>query len=553
MNTQTMVNLLKEQQQDFQWYPTSQRMIDVVHQDLCSLLSVRSDEQLACSVLDVGAGNGSFLHGLGKGKKYAIEKAKPLLAELKKDVFVVGTDFHSQTLIDKRVDVVVSNPPYCEFIAWAEKIILEANSPLLYLIIPKRWEDSEAIAHAIKKRHAKVTILQETDFLDAERQARAQVHILRIELGSWRWHRSTNSPRVDPFKLWFDEHFPLNVNKNKVSDWAQKESEQRSLEREFADSKELILDRGLAHVLNEWYQRDLDKLMKNYSALNDINPDILQELDVNLDALCEALRMKISNLKDKYWRKLIDGLDIITDKLCSSTRQRLLDTLFERTNVDFTIDNSTAVVLWVLKNANAYYDDQLIAMVENMTELANINSYVSNQKTFGEENWRYCSRWDFNRKLESHKYALKLEYRIVVERTGGIGNEKHGLTGRSTDFLNDLLIIAHNLNYDTTSTDRAEQREWQSNKPQVFTYFNHTLGKRIELMKVRAFMNGNLHIHFNQDFLCQLNVEFGRLKGWLKSANEATAELDIPTETAQRFFSSNLQLKGSHLSLLAAA
>lgn len=553
MNNKKLVSIVKAHNEDFEFYPTTQAMIEHIEHDLRAQTHTRSDERLTCSVLDVGAGSGSFLAGLGDGKKYAIEKSKPLLAELKKEVFVVGTDFDSQTLIDKRVDVVVSNPPYSRFEEWSEKIITEANSPLVYLIIPQRWETSDRISQALQKRKAKATVLVETDFLDAERAARAKVNILRIELGSIHWHRHTNQPRIDPFKLWFDEHFPINVNQRSVSSHTIERAEKQRLDDEFNRSKDLILDRGLAHVLNEWYQRDLEKLIKNYSALNDINPEILQELDVNIDALYEGLRLKISGLKDKYWRKLIDGLDIITDKLCSSTRQKLLDTLFERTNVDFTLDNSTAVVLWVLKNANAYFDEQLIELVEKMTELANIESYVSNQRTFGDENWRYCSRWDFNRKLKNHKYALKLDYRIVVERTGGITSSKHGLEGGSTDFLNDLLIVAHNLNFDTTQAVRAEHRKWESNKPQIFTYFNHTLGEKVELMKVRAFQNGNLHIHFNSDFICQLNVEFGRLKGWLRSPNEAAAELNIASEHAERLFASNLQLKGSNIPLLSAA
>jgi len=39
-----------------------------------------------------------------------------------------------------------------------------------------------------------------------------------------------------------------------------------------------------------------------------------------------------------------------------------------------------------------------------------------------------------------------------------------------------------------------------------------------------------------------VNIEFGRLKGWLKSAKEAVSEMDISEEDAMTGFGSNLQL-----------
>ena len=44
-----------------------------------------------------------------------------------------------------------------------------------------------------------------------------------------------------------------------------------------------------------------------------------------------------------------------------------------------------------------------------------------------------------------------------------------------------------------------------------------------------------------------MNCEFGRLKGWLKSAQEAASELDISEEEAILSFDSNVQLTGNNL------
>jgi len=45
-------------------------------------------------------------------------------------------------------------------------------------------------------------------------------------------------------------------------------------------------------------------------------------------------------------------------------------------------------------------------------------------------------------------------------------------------------------------------------------------------MEVRAYMNGNLHIKFNQAFMLALNVEIGRLQGWIHNAQHAAEEMD---------------------------
>ena len=61
-------------------------------------------------------------------------------------------------------------------------------------------------------------------------------------------------------------------------------------------------------------------------------------------------------------------------------------------------------------------------------------------------------------------------------------------------------------------------------------------------MSVKAFKNRNIHIKFNQDFIRTLNVEFGRLKGWLTNHIQASEELNIPVEQTEQFFKSNYRL-----------
>ena len=88
--------------------------------------------------------------------------------------------------------------------------------------------------------------------------------------------------------------------------------------------------------------------------------------------------------------------------------------------------------------------------------------------------------------------------------------------------------------------DNSFNREWKSNSSQDF---HDTEGTK--LFTLKAFKNGNLHIKFNQGLIKKLNIEFGRLKGWLKNWKEASDELGIPESESQKMFKSNYNLLSS--------
>jgi hypothetical protein len=186
----------------------------------------------------------------------------------------------------------------------------------------------------------------------------------------------------------------------------------------------------------------------------------------------------------------------------------------------------------------------LIQLVDAMIGAANIKLYKSNERTFGKEEWRYC------RKPEGLSH-FALELRIVLSRHGGINISSYsfeacnGLSNRAHDFLSDICTVANNLGY--FCQDRPKDFEWSSGKKNIFSANGTTL------MEVRAFKNGNMHIKFNQDFLKKLNVEFGRLKGWLKNKQEASKELEIPLAELDMCFDANFQLKSSDVPQLMAA
>jgi len=544
--TRQLLSVVVGSSEDHQWYPTTPEIIQTIKQDIEEADRFNKDP----TVLDCGAGDGRVLEALTKNDKYAIEKSRPLLDSLNRNIFVVGTEFKESTLIDKKVGVVFSNPPYSEYVAWSTKIIMEANAGCIYLVIPKRWSENDQIKEAIKARDAETEVLGEFDFLSADRQARAQVNIVKIMLG-FRGHRSIGHAKVDPFKLWFENSFKINANKSSVSDYARSEEKRNKAKSEIKQG--LVSGSDLIQVLYKLYQDEMAELIETYKKLETIDSTLLEEMDVNLEALCKAMQKKVEGLKDRYWRETFNNLDKITDKLTTRSRQRLFDILTKNTHIDFTPSNARAIVIWVLKNSNFYFSDQLIDAVETMVEKSNISLYKSNQKTWGDDAWRYC------KKPEDLEHYF-LEYRIVLHRSGGIAcsewshqNPDWGLEKRATDYLNDLRTVASNLGFDTQHYGAIKDYTWSSGRKNEIFCKNLRTGKEVVLFEAKAFKNGNIHLRMSSDFMKRLNVEFGRLKGWLKEPKQAADELNISIEEAQTSFKANLQLKQSDLPMLSHA
>jgi len=543
MSISSLIDQVKATNQDFEWYPTTDEMIDVVKSDIYGDSDYIRNSP---TILDCGAGDGRVLNALTDSSKYAIEKSKPLLNSLDKNIFVVGTDFHQQTLIDKKVDVVFCNPPYSEFSTWMEKIIKEANAKYVYFIVPTRWLENQSIKDVIEQRDAKYEILGNYDFLNAERAARANVHLLKIKLGSYHQHT-----KIDPFELWFNDNFTLEINNTDTSKYEQFNDTKDKVKKSVKN--ELVSGNDTVKALEKLYLRDLEHLMTNYKALEQVSPELMKELDVNMDSVRSALQMKIENLKDIYWKEFFDSVDKITNKLTHKMCDHMLNQLNKHTHIDFSVSNAYALTLWAVKNANQYYDDQLIETFERMVEKANIVNYKSNKKTFGNETWRYSIR-DAIEKID--RYGL--DYRIVLERIGGINTSVYdwerrqfnGLKENAYHFINDLRVIADNLGYSVEGQSNASTFEWTSNSKCEFFCTDLRTGNLITLMEVRAFKNQNLHIKFNQDFMKRLNIEFGRLKGWLKSHGEAADELEVTEEFASECFGTNHQLGKSTLLML---
>jgi len=547
-----LIQAIKEGDQDFEFYPTTQQIIEVINQDIHHLEENKHTKNFHYSILDVGAGNGNFFkileslnpeekdeRGYVKDRysftKYAIEKSSILINSLDADIYIIGTDFHQQSLIDKKVDIIFCNPPYSEFESWAKKIITEANCSYIYLVIPERWEKNKELQEIIKRRKIEYKVLGNFDFLEADRPARAKVDIIRFDLAYISYHN--NDPKSDPFEIWFDSFFKIDAMEGKYySEYEEGKSKKEKIQDEIVKGQNLI-DR-----LEELYRKDMDKLLNNYKALESLDYSIFKELGVNIPNLKEGLKLKIKGIKNLYWQELFDHLNTITDRLTKNSREKLLKKLTKNTNIDFTADNAYAIVLWAIKNANFYFDEQLKEIYLWMSCSENVKNYKSNSK-FIEDGWR------FNCELREGKYThYVLDYRLVLKCystfNGYSCDLKNGLNINVHEKINDIITIAKNLGF--TVNESTMNYLWKPGKENIFTFGNDSE----EFMRVRIYKNGNIHCKFNQKFMKKLNIEAGRLNGWIKSPVEAAEEMEIDLIEVEELYKTNIQIPLKDVKLL---
>jgi Domain of unknown function (DUF4942) len=542
---------VKAAKEDYEWYPTTKAMLEIVAKSIKNELIEYGQKEMTYSIMDIGAGNGNALNILceltkNDGDKYAIEKSKVLIDSLPADIFILGTDFHEQTLIDKRVDVVFCNPPYSEYEYWMERIVSEANCAYIYMIVPQRWRENKTISTMLNRRcgiiegaddidveeevrrewrrsNGKVEVLSSSTFEDSEfRQARAKVDILKIKFQDTGWRHE--SLAIDPFDLWFENTFKINA------DPSEEIEDTKSLAQEL---HELVAGQNLIERLEELYREDFSKLLETYRTLEKLDYDLFKELGVDLKQVKGGLKQRVAGLKNIYWQELFNNLDTITSRLTFNSREKLLKKLTEHTSIDFTATNAYAVVVWAIKNANAYFDSQLLELYLTLADKDNIHNYKSNKRLVTDR-WRYED--------EKHSHFI-LDYRLVIDHHhafNGYGSydKPNGINNDAHTLLNDICTIAKNLGFDVKTTSMDFQ--WVPGECNRFLFSDDSL-----FMDVRAYLKGTIHIRCDQDFMRKLNIEAGRLNGWIKSPSEAKAETGI--DNAAELFNTNFKLKSIKL------
>jgi hypothetical protein len=537
--------------EDHEWYPTTDRMIDVVAARIRKTLDAdcyrsRRGEPWCGSILDVGAGDGRVLVKLAAAfgdqpTLYAIEKSTVLVQAQPENVVPVGTDLFEQNLTCLRTDVIFCNPPYSDFERWVEVIVSTGYAARAYLVIPRRWKDSTTIANAMTARKATATVIHSDDFLDGERRARAVVDIVEVKFPCKETYgfRGESHEPLDPFDAWFD----ANVKTfDAEADLASPANDVRDVTKNHKTDS----IGGLVAAFDEEYAR----MQANYEAIFKLDHAILKELGVSKDKVREGLKARAAGLKVKYWKLCFDRLETITKRLSTATKKRFLEKLTGQTSVAFTVNNAIAVVLWSIKHANRYYDEQVVTLFKDLSTFDGVLNYKSNQRTWDRSAWRYMRSNNAAERARGPSH-YGLDYRIVLEGSRGIdvgySGRVDGLRAAGRELIADLTAVFYNLGFALAGDSTpASDRHWSPGQAVVFA-----LPDGSPLFRVKAFLNGNLHLQVKPDAIKALNVEAARLLRWISSPADVVTEMGYSAEEAERYFGSTHKLTSASVRMLA--
>ena len=556
MSTTTLIKELKEAGEDYELYPTSPEMIKAIWEHRRKPYSDGSGYSIDDfkDVLDIGCGTCNFKKYINEFNKqienerqrvdyykyYVIEKSKILIDKLDPATIVLGTDFQQTTLIDKPVDTIFCNPPYSEYEDWTVKIIKESVCKSIYLIIPQRWKNSEKIKLALDKYIKtpynlyhfnddieylpKFKVLGSFDFMDAERSARAKVDVVFID--------KSETQKDSAFDTFFDEVFTME----------DKKGVNRFKEEQEKINTELTTGKNKIEILCDGYANAQQQLFEHFKVITSFDADILDTIGIQKEKVKEALKSKIEGLKNIYWDAALNCLEEITSRLTSKSRGELLSRFEALKSVDFNAPNIYALIVWVIKNSNQYFTSQMLDFFFALSSPENVRNYKSNKRLFENDGWGYRNR--------KHDHYT-LDYRIICTQYALPGERNNYYYDRQLERemrhkISDICTIANNLGFPHGYIDFPPA---YGKKGIVYMQDDKTV-----LFEFKCYMNNNVHIKLNKEFIKALNVVVAKELGWIHSKQDIAKEFtEEMAAGAEKYFDNTVKLEFNNVPLLTAA
>lgn len=534
---------LKRSNTDFEWYPTTDAMIQKIIDDVNSA----DYSHKAKKMIDIGAGDGRVLEAFYQNKDLsisellAVEKSPSHVSRWSKNITFVGGNFYESQVNSDSIDIAFSNPPYSDYENWTVHLLKNVYSKVTYLILPSRWVNSERIKAALKARGLCAHVIMEDDFTNADRSARAKVDVIRVCSDIYKsravrrglfLNDSDDYPysfgmgvSKDPVDAWFDEMFPRLAS---LSDKTESTDYSGSQERTYG----LFLKTNTINDLVMLYQLEADKVLKNYQKINELDVSFFIELNIDITTIKKSVKARMDSLRADYWRAFIHNYKPITERLTAKYREKIFESLINRAEkMSFNEINALIITQMVIKLANEYNDDQVKDFFSDLSNTKSVIQYKSNKKVFSDTNWRYVRT-----RPDERPTHYTLDYRIVQHRLFSVSTH-WGTSNRLRNddvvkVVGDMFIIARLVGMKVPSyLNGSDFNNGEINMGERLSVTYSENGKRTTLFDLKFYKNGNQHLFLSQEFAMRLNVYVGKLLGWVMTADEAFEEMNIkPTD-----------------------
>lgn len=568
---------LKESNTDFEWYPTTDKMIDAVINDVMTA----RDYKLARSILDVGAGDARVLEAFYEHPNldftdfFGIEKSPSHVSRWDTRYTFIGGNFYESDVAANSVSVIFSNPPYGDFERWAARLIQTSYAKVIYLVLPARWRNSQVINNSLKGRGLYAKTILSDNFITADRKARAVVEVVRvtsdkffdenyikkfmtkchIEKTYYSYFFNTNEAS-DPIDAWFSETFPNLAGQKTNKGESTKESSQKAIVPDVeATKKESTIDELVAA-----YEAQANRVLSNYKALDNMDRELFFELGIGLETIKNTLKDRMESLRNQFWNKFVHNYEPITNRLTRKYQDKVYENLIERAKtIPFNATNALIITQSVIRLSNEYADDQVKDFFYELSNPKYVTLYKSNKKVFADNNWRYSQASS----ERANRYTL--DYRIIQSCLFGLSADRYN------DFkfydvnqvLSDICTVARLIGMQISpaqSTAAMLKKDVSAGERITVNYRKFKSEEETELFAIKFFTNTNQHIFLSKEFAMRLNIYIGKLLGWVTSAEAAYSDMamkDVSKEHFESIFedtkSAPIQFKGSNIAGLLAA
>ena len=564
INTSKKVQILKNANEDYEFYPTTPEIMEAMKNDLWEYMRLherdsfakrrsRKDNDIWISesddyddnnkrrgkkeyleietFLDIGTGDGRVLDLFPAHKKYGIEIARAQADDLiRRGIFLIGRNYWDVSLHDNSYSLIFSNPPFSDFVNWVSKLLSECNFCVLYLVMPIRWKNQEEVTRELKRYET--TVIGEYDFSEADREARGKVNLVRVN-APWKNKKTKRNYSGDEVELDFDYQEPLEdaferwVREN-IADFAEKP--EREWEEE--QKEELALKMTPIDQLVSDYEVERENLGNAFRAIGKLDATIIKLMGQDKKSMLEIIKKSIEGLKSKYWKAAFDKLDPVQKRMTLNTRDKIFRNIEEFKTLDFNADNIYSIVIWIINNCNIGILDQIGEVFDKMTTPAYIENYVSN-KHWTHSDWRHTdSSWKYQ-KLPK-RWKLGLDYRIVVEAYNQYPYSHMGMR----TVIDDFIIICQNLGFPIIPTEKPNYTLHQTE--QKFRTEDGELAFTMRYYKG----NKNVHLKINKKLLMKFNIEVAKIRKWIFDPEDIVEEYKVPMEEAVQLWKSGLDLLG---------
>jgi hypothetical protein len=554
INTNKKIQILKEANEDFEWYPTTPEIMAAMKKDIWGYLKKHKADYAAgwrhkkedvkidttydysskeekkneslyiSSFLDIGAGDGRVLDYFEANKKYGIEIATVQADDLiRKGVFLIGRNYWDVSLIEQQYSLIYSNPPFSCFERWVNKILAECNFRLLYLVIPVRWKNQKEITKELERYE--VTVVGEFDFSNADREARGKVNLVRVN-AKWekdKLEKDTHQETVEnAFERWVHDY---------ITDFSNMPNSNYEYER-FEGNEENALKLKLTPIdqLVEDYENEKETLRQAFSVIGKLPQDVIKMLGQDKASMIEIIRKSIEGLKSKYWRAAFNKLKPVQTRMTIKTRDRIFEQIGEFKTLDFNADNIYSIIIWIINNCNIGILDQIGEVFDAMTCKEYIEGYKSNRH-WAKSDWRH-TMVDWKYEKLPPRWKLGLDYRIVVSTYFRYSYDKYSV-------IDDFIVICRNLGFPIAihcqpdyTLHSVEQKFITEDGELAFTMRYYTGNK-------------NAHLKINKKLLMKFNIEVAKIRKWMSDPDDVAEEFNVSKEEAAQMWNSGLVLLGT--------